>query len=95
MGDPKWTPGPWSVWEGGVVVHDHNIEGNVICLEPEHMMKASLASWPDNANLIAAAPSLYDALSGALSALNENLISSAAVPREPIIAALAKAEGRS
>jgi len=57
----KYTPGPWFVAEGGVCTRAA-IEGNVICLEPEMPMRASLENWPANARLIAALPELVEAL---------------------------------
>ena len=59
-----FVPGPWTVWDGGVVAREAG-EGNVICLQPENPMKASLENWPANARLIAAAPDLYEALEAA------------------------------
>lgn len=57
------TPGPWFIAEGGVCAANCPADGsNVICLEPEAAMAASLAKWDDNASLIAAAPELVGAL---------------------------------
>lgn len=60
---PAFTPGPWHIAEGGVCAVVCPEDGaNVICLEPERVMAASLAKWPENARLIAAAPDLLEAL---------------------------------
>lgn len=61
-GQAKHTSGPWFIADGGVCASDCPADGaNVICLEPEAPMKASLAKWPENARLIAAAPELLGA----------------------------------
>lgn len=61
------TPAPWHIADGGICSVECPEDGsNVICLEPEHMMKASLARWPDNAALIVRAVNSHEALVDAL-----------------------------
>lgn len=65
----KHTPGPWAwglddvdaIW----AVTTPPDGGNIIC-EPPSAGVASLARWPANARLIAAAPDLLEALTWAL-----------------------------
>lgn len=49
----KATPGEWFVANGGVGARQVLDNGNVVCLEPENMMAASLDKWPANAAYIA------------------------------------------
>ena len=60
MSETQWTPGPWAVkWETNVFGGERLVAGtgghtsNISDVEPENRA---------NANLIAAAPELYDAL---------------------------------
>lgn len=58
------TPGYWKVIAGNIGVESiicPDDGGNVICIEPEGLT-ASLTRWPANAQLIAAAPELLEAL---------------------------------
>ena len=50
------APGPWFAPEDQAVCTKASIAdgGNVVCLEPERVMAASLARWPENRTLIVA-----------------------------------------
>jgi hypothetical protein len=63
MGDVKHTPGPWfvSVDNEAVGTNASDIRGNIVCEAPKDF-EHSMAFWPANARLIAAAPDLVEAL---------------------------------
>lgn len=64
--------GPWFVAEGGVCMVNCPEDGsNVICCEPERLMKASLARWPERAHAISALPELLTAGMKLLSLFDE------------------------
>ena len=72
MSEPKWTPGPWAICTGWPTMivrasdHAHEI---AIAQYGDFARTGGLRSTREqaeaNANLIAAAPELYEALSGA------------------------------
>lgn len=66
----KHTPGPW-FFEGSHFWSEHgwiassaqpDDGGDIVCNPPDADADASLARWPANARLIAAAPDLLEAL---------------------------------
>ncbi len=61
MKTPPWTPGPWLADESDVWA-EAAIGGNVVCLSPDEDCPESRAYWPANARLIAASPTLAEAL---------------------------------
>jgi hypothetical protein len=67
------TPGPWKVEPGPpcwvVAVNTPEDGGDLICNNPDYDCDASMARWPANARLIAAAPDLRKAASFALAVL--------------------------
>jgi len=58
------TPGEWFAPDDSGICTKANIAdgGNVVCLEPEHVMAASLARWPENRAFIIAAHNHLPAL---------------------------------
>jgi len=58
----KATKGEWRLYDGAVCSPDCGDEGNVVCMEPERVMTASLAKWDDNAAFIIAAKNVLPAL---------------------------------
>jgi len=70
VSEKKWTPGPWSIRDGG---HSHKF--GVIAAEDmrgqvnSHILVCE-AGDEDDANLIAAAPELYEAIENLLGAID-------------------------
>ena len=92
--ETKWTPGPWGkhhngcYWDVGV-----KQECSVIQIHPSTCIGVQMEA---DANLIAAAPELYDALDGLLSELgstSEIDLFSWGISTNEARAALAKARG--
>jgi len=63
MGEPRHTPERWQAEVDGVSTDEH-IAGNIVCEAPEEYAD-SMAFWPANARLIAAAPGMLEALEAA------------------------------
>lgn len=70
MNDDKLnpTPGPWRV-DKDLVLGPEGYEGNIVCVAPEKTFFRSRDFWEANANLIAAAPNLLEALAFAKSVI--------------------------
>jgi hypothetical protein len=94
--ETKWTPGPWAIERGGDAGPDaiHSIGP---CRANGYMNASWLSVSETDAHLIAAAPDLYAALEGILSAmlLSSNFIYDTLTRNasEAGYAALAKARG--
>lgn len=66
MENLKITPGEWYVDEDHDVITNEPMTANIVCLRPKHF-RESMKYWKANANLIAAAPDLYEAVGQLLS----------------------------
>lgn len=67
--DREAAPGDWLIADGGICAAKCPEDGgNVICCEPEVVMKASLEKWPSNARAIT---TLRNALPEIIAALRE------------------------
>lgn len=112
MSETKHTPGPWSrSWVYGAIRHiNKNVDSDAFWQpddgeDPDTANCPNVRSFPADADLIAAAPDLLDALRQAVSVLGEdglvecfcrgNFVCSGCRAREASQAAIAKAEGRS
>lgn len=95
------TSGPWKAGQETVYSFTEKF-GDIVCQRPDDDCEASLAHWPANAHLIAAAPDLLAALRLALAELIEapcrdNLAHSRCMKcaaEGAARTAIAKAEGR-
>lgn len=66
MGEVSFTPGPWAwglddvdaIW----ATNTPDDGGNVVCEPPPEDCPGSRSRWPANARLIAASPTMYEAL---------------------------------
>jgi len=59
----KFTRGEWTLDFTGRIIHTKSkIQGNVICLAPSRELIESNLKWKANAQLISAAPDLFEAL---------------------------------
>lgn len=100
MGELKATPGPWYVGKDRTYETAVNSDDRLICLVHGGAVKSKFNRLKDpdcqqreiNAHLIAAAPDLYEALSGLLQAYNR-VSPAEAKPAQVARAALAKARG--
>jgi hypothetical protein len=94
--ESKWTPGPWkakreSVHAGCVATcRGHKKDGWFEVWSPNW---SGGIDQEANANLISAAPDLYEALSSLIEALNTGTLREADDAKEAGVAALAKARG--
>jgi len=86
--ETKWTPGPWVIGHKGI--HEgKNPRSNQIVNKPSVRSSNSLDYYL-NANLIAAAPELYEALKACAECLD---IKEGSEPFDSAMSALAKARG--
>ena len=59
----QFTKGEWILDFTGKIIHtNEKIQGNVICLAPNRGLIESNLKWEANAQLISAAPDLFEAL---------------------------------
>jgi hypothetical protein len=103
MSKPKWTPGPWSVFDAddSLLVRDEN-DGFIVDAKNGHWNDdgeyAQSSESAPNARLIATAPELYEALADCVEAL-AHIESIGMRVNPPTLhkarAALAKARGES
>lgn len=82
--EPKWTPGPWRI-EEIPYIHVRSDAGCVL---------AGDYTTPANANLIAAAPTMADALYAVIDVLRDTSTPFPPAVHDQITDALARAEGK-
>lgn len=94
MNEKQWTPGPWRINDGRkdeeCIYIEAPHDGVATVFEPSCWQKGDeerAATWQANAALIAAAPTLYDALEAAIVALR------VALSRHETAIAMARADG--
>ena len=95
MSDTKWTPGPWAIAAGykTMLLVESRFGGTVCDIECHCDVETGILPSEEeegNANLIAAAPDLYNALSTLADAWERK-----SLPCDAARAALAKARGES
>ena len=58
----KFTKGEWYIDSSTDICTKEDIIGNVICLAPDICCEESLKNWVSNAQLISAAPDMFEQL---------------------------------